>query len=136
MHTTGEESSIAVAMPVTMFVAPGPEVAMATPTPPGARVAVGHVGCTLFVTHQNVVQLGFTERIVHRQNCSSRIAEDVADAELRECFAENLRTGQLHSVLPEDAGVTPDEKLAGTVVMAPSDEDETSKAYLAITPCE
>jgi hypothetical protein len=37
MQTIGEESSIAVAMPVTMFVAPGPEVAIATPTRPLAR---------------------------------------------------------------------------------------------------
>jgi hypothetical protein len=37
MQTIGEESIIAVAMPVTMFVAPGPEVAMATPTLPVAR---------------------------------------------------------------------------------------------------
>ena len=37
MHTMGDESIIAVAMPVTMFVAPGPEVAIATPTRPLAR---------------------------------------------------------------------------------------------------
>ena len=37
MQTTGDESIMAVAMPVTMLVAPGPEVAMATPTPPPAR---------------------------------------------------------------------------------------------------
>ena len=37
MQTMGEESSIAVAMPVTMLVAPGPEVAIATPTCPVAR---------------------------------------------------------------------------------------------------
>ena len=37
MQTTGDESIIAVAMPVTMLVAPGPEVAMATPTRFDAR---------------------------------------------------------------------------------------------------
>ena len=37
MKTIGDESSIAVAMPVTRFVAPGPEVAIATPTLPLAR---------------------------------------------------------------------------------------------------
>jgi len=37
MHTMGDESIMAVAMPVTMFVAPGPLVAMATPTLPVAR---------------------------------------------------------------------------------------------------
>ena len=34
--TIGTESSIAVAIPVTRFVAPGPEVAMQTPTFPVA----------------------------------------------------------------------------------------------------
>ena len=37
MHTTGDESSIAVAIPVTRLVAPGPLVASATPTLPEAR---------------------------------------------------------------------------------------------------
>ena len=37
MQTIGDESIIAVAMPVTMLVAPGPEVAIATPTLPVAR---------------------------------------------------------------------------------------------------
>ena len=37
MHTIGEESIIAVAMPVTRFVAPGPDVAITTPTLPVAR---------------------------------------------------------------------------------------------------
>ena len=37
MQTMGEESSIAVAMPVTRLVAPGPEVARHTPTRPEAR---------------------------------------------------------------------------------------------------
>jgi hypothetical protein len=37
MQTIGTESIIAVAIPVTRFVAPGPEVAIATPTPPPAR---------------------------------------------------------------------------------------------------
>ena len=35
--TTGAESMLAVAMPVTRFVAPGPDVAMQTPTLPLAR---------------------------------------------------------------------------------------------------
>ena len=37
MQTIGIESIIAVAMPVTRLVAPGPEVATATPTLPLAR---------------------------------------------------------------------------------------------------
>ena len=37
MQTSGVESIMASAMPVTRFVAPGPEVAMQTPTRPVAR---------------------------------------------------------------------------------------------------
>ena len=37
MQMMGEESIMAVAKPVVIFVAPGPEVAMATPTFPLAR---------------------------------------------------------------------------------------------------
>jgi hypothetical protein len=37
MATTGDESMYAVAKPVIRFVAPGPEVAMQTPTLPEAR---------------------------------------------------------------------------------------------------
>jgi hypothetical protein len=37
MQTMGDESIMAVAIPVTMFVAPGPDVAIATPTLPLAR---------------------------------------------------------------------------------------------------
>jgi hypothetical protein len=37
MATMGIESSMAVAMPVTRLVAPGPEVAMQTPGRPEAR---------------------------------------------------------------------------------------------------
>ncbi len=36
-HTIGIESSIAVAIPVTRLVAPGPDVATQTPTRPEAR---------------------------------------------------------------------------------------------------
>ena len=36
-HTMGDESIMAVAIPVTILVAPGPEVAIATPTLPVAR---------------------------------------------------------------------------------------------------
>ena len=37
MTTMGLESLLAVAMPVTVFVTPGPEVTMQTPTFPVAR---------------------------------------------------------------------------------------------------
>ena len=39
IHTIGDESIIAVEIPVTRFVAPGPEVAIITPTFPVAAMA-------------------------------------------------------------------------------------------------
>ncbi len=93
------------------------------------------MGGALFVAHQNVVQLGFSKRVVDGKNCSARIAKNVFHAQARERFAEYFRTRQLHRVLPEEIGALSDAKLAGTVVMAPSEEEETSAAYLAKTPC-
>src|SRR6266849_1154855 len=101
-------------------------------SPAGARVAIGHVRSALLMAHQNVVQLGFAERVVYREDCSAGIAKDVANAELGQRFAKNFRTSELHDVLETVCAAV--EKLLGTRVTAPSDEEETSNAYLAITP--
>ena len=42
----------------------------------GARVAVGHVRGALFVAHENVVQLGFAERVVDGKNRAAGISKD------------------------------------------------------------
>ena len=39
----------------------------------GARVAIGHMCGALFVAHENVVQLGFAERVIDRKNRSAGI---------------------------------------------------------------
>jgi len=82
MHTMGEESIMAVAMPVTMLVAPGPEVAMATPTlPRRAGVAVGHVGRALFVADEHMVDLRILgHRVVGRKDRAARVTEDDVNA--------------------------------------------------------
>ena len=46
----------------------------------GARIAVGHVGRALLVTHQDVVDRSFAKSIVGGKNRASGIAEDVAHA--------------------------------------------------------
>ena len=76
--TIGTESMYASAIGVTRLVAPGPEVAMQTPTRPGRlRVALGRVTCTLLVPDQDVAQLGRVEqRVVRRQDGPARDAED------------------------------------------------------------
>ncbi len=101
----------------------------------GTGVAIGHVRSALFVAHQNVMELGLSDRVVDWKNRATWVTENVADTQVLERFAEDLRTSELHSVLPVEAGTEPEEKLAGTAVMAPSDEEETSRAYLAMTPC-
>jgi hypothetical protein len=83
---------------------------------------------------ENVVKLGFAKRVVHRENGPARIAENVAYAETCQGFAQYFGTSAFHRVLPIDTGTAPAEKLAGTEVIAPSEEEETSRAYLAMTP--
>ncbi len=99
MQTTGEESIMAVAMPVTMFVA-------------------------------------LAECIIDRKNGAAGVAENLAHAKTRERFANDFCTGKLHGVLACEPDGTGAEKVAGTAVIAPREEEETSKAYLAITPLE
>src|SRR5258707_9382051 len=79
-----------------------------------------------------MVQLGFAKRVVHRKNRPARIAKNVAHAELGQRFAENFRSGELHDVLETVCAAV--ENDLGTAVMAPNEEDDTSKTYFAITP--
>ena len=84
---------MAVAMPVTMLVAPGPEVASATPNASrGARVAIGHVRGALLVAHQNMVNGGLGHGIIGRQDGAAGIAEDVLHAQELERLPDNLRS--------------------------------------------
>ena len=65
MNTVGTESSIASAIAVTRLVAPGPEVASATPDLPGRLgVALGRVAGALLVPAQDVADAGVVERVV------------------------------------------------------------------------
>src|SRR5436309_415631 len=100
----------------------------------GARVAIGHVRGALFVAHEDVVQLRFTKCIIDRQNRAAGITKDLAHAQTRERFAKNFCTSKLHEVLAYEPAATGPEKIAGTAVTAPRDEEETSRAYLAMTP--
>src|SRR5712692_3033201 len=70
----------------------------------GAGVTIGHVCGALFVAHEDVVQLRFAERVVHREDSAAGIAEDFAHAETRERFAKDFRTGELHRVLAFKTG--------------------------------
>ena len=55
-------------MPVTRLVAPGPEVAIATPTlPAGARISIRHVRAALLMAHQHMMDRVTQHRIVDRQ---------------------------------------------------------------------
>jgi hypothetical protein len=90
MQTIGDESIIAVAMPVTMLVAPGPTSRSRRRPPAGARVAVGHVGGALLVPHQDVPDRVAEHRVVRRQDGAARIAEDVGHAFADERFPEDL----------------------------------------------
>ena len=101
MKTTGIESSIAVAMPVTRFVAPGPDVAEGdADLAAGAGVAVGRVRGALLVANEDVVDRVLRHRVVDRQDRAAGVTEDGVDSFADEAFPDDLRSGLLHQVLP------------------------------------
>ncbi len=94
MRMIGTESMCASAIAVTRLVAPGPEVAMATPTLPTRRgVALGRVACALLVAHQDVADARRGhELVVERHDRTAREAEDVGDAERFEGLEDRARS--------------------------------------------
>ena len=129
MQTIGDESSMAVARPVTMLVAPGPDVAMATPDPSGrAGIAVGHVRRALLVAYQRVADRVVEQRVIGGENRAARIAEDVRHAFAHQALPENLRPSHFAHFMLLRANAT------AAAVTAPSAADDTSRAYLAMTP--
>ena len=91
MQTIGEESIMAVAMPVTMLVAPGPEVAIATPTPPLARAKPSAMCAAPCSCRARTWWIGIVRhRVVDRQDRAARVAEDVGHALPREAFPDDL----------------------------------------------
>ena len=90
--TIGMESSMAVPMPVTRFVAPGPDVPMHTPTlPRHAGVAVGGVGAALLVADEDVPQLRVVaEDVVQRQDHAAGVAEEDVDALPEQGLADDV----------------------------------------------
>ena len=95
---TGDESISAVSRPVTVFVAPGPEV---TSTTPGlsrrARVAVGHVRRALLVAHQDQLDRGIDEGVEDRHRGAAGEAEDVLHALALEAL-DQLLPARRHAV--------------------------------------
>ncbi len=96
-----------------------------------ACVAVGHVRCALLVANEDVMELGFAERIINGKNRAARITENMFYAEMFQRLAEYFRASELHSVLPDCTGC---EIVCGRTVTAPREADETRNAYLAMTP--
>ena len=82
MITIGIESMYAVAMPVTAFGHPGPDVTSATPTSPVAPcITVSSMHGGLLVTHQHMPNLVLLEeRVVDVEDGAARIAPEELDA--------------------------------------------------------
>ena len=91
-------------MAVTRLVAPGPEVAIATPTLLARRgVALCRVAGALLVAHQDVADRRRRhERVVERDDRAAGEAEDVGDAE--EFEAAQDRAGARDHLGPVVAG--------------------------------
>ena len=66
----------------------------------GARVAIRHVGGALLVAHQDVMDVAVLQGVIRRQNCASRIAEDVLYAFALQAFPENLCSRFSHGPSP------------------------------------
>src|ERR1017187_2949842 len=81
---------------VTMLVAPGPLVTIATPGRQG--VALGHVTGALFVAHEDVADRRVQERVVDREDGAAGQPEDRDDALLFEAPDQCLRSCELHHV--------------------------------------
>jgi hypothetical protein len=80
MQTIGIESSIAVAIPVTRFVAPGPDVASATPTRPKRARSRRPCARALLVANEDVADRVLEHRVVRRHDRAAGVAEDDVDA--------------------------------------------------------
>jgi hypothetical protein len=93
MASSGTESMWASAIAVTKLVAPGPEVAIATPKRPTQRVAFGGVASTLFVPNQNVANLVSRHQfVIKRHDRATGQSEDVGDSQEAPGFEESLRS--------------------------------------------
>jgi hypothetical protein len=112
----GMESMNAVAIPVMVLVAPGPEVTSTVPGIPearreieradhlrhadpglagGARIAVSHVHRCLLVPYQNVFDLVLPEqRIINMKGCTTRIAVYVLDPLILQGTNQHIGTRQ------------------------------------------
>jgi hypothetical protein len=95
MQTMGTESIMAVAMPVTRLVAPGPgggdgDADLAG----GARVSVGGVRCALLVADQDVADRVLAQSVVDGQDGAAGIAEHVANALAFEGGPDDLGAGE------------------------------------------
>ena len=99
MQTIGIESIIAVAMPVTRLVAPGPGGGDRHADPAaGARVAVGHVRGALFVADQHVANRVIEQRVVGRQDGAAGVAEDGVDALFDQARPDDVSSALFHKV--------------------------------------
>ena len=97
--TSGTESIIASVSGVTMFVAPGPEVANTTPTlPDRLRVALGGVPAAGLVAYEDVPDPRVDERVVGREVRAAGVAEYDVDAFGLEAFHDGV-DGTHHRVL-------------------------------------
>ena len=92
MTTSGMPSMLAVARPVIVFVAPGPEVTGR------ARVAVGHVRAALLVAAEDEVELRLREAVEDVQHGAAGIAEEHLDARLLQRLHQRPRAGS-HLIL-------------------------------------
>ncbi len=87
---------------VTRFVAPGPDVAIVTPTLPGRMcVSRRHVSTALFVARKDVADRAVVQRVVGLQDGTAGNTENEVDTFTLECLDQDFRSRELfcHVVL-------------------------------------
>ena len=100
-----------------------------------ARISVGHVRGALFVANQYVMQLGFADCVVDGKNRAAGITENVLHAQTASSVSQRISAPvSFIAFSPLKPAQAPEEKFAGTAVIAPKEAEETSNAYLAMTP--
>src|SRR5690606_14060297 len=104
----------------------------------GPGVAVSHVRGALLVADQDVADPRLGQGVVHRHDGAAGVAEHHLDALAGEHLPDHLGSGhQAHrfaSTVDRAARGRDAGSIGAAPVTAPSDAEDTSRAYLAITP--
>ena len=97
----------------------------------GAGVAIRHMGGALLVAHQDVMDIAMFQRVIRRQNCASRITEDVLHAFALQAFPQNLCSRFCHGPCPQSCIFSATADYVGTAALGCPAERSSADFYTA-----